>query len=132
MYMKKIFIPVVALTLLLACNSGGSKDEKTEDKKETTPEVTDISENPDYKKGLAIIAQNDCLTCHKVDEALTGPSYRDVANKYAGADTAVAYLADKIIKGGMGVWGSVYMTPHAGVSQADAEAMAKYIMLLKK
>jgi cytochrome c len=126
--MKRILIPVIALSVLIACNSGGSKDEK----KETTTEVADVSQNPDYQKGLDILAKNDCLTCHKVEEALTGPAYRDVANKYAGVDTAVAYLSAKVMKGGSGVWGSVMMIPHPGVSQADAEAMVKYILLLKK
>ena len=126
--MKRILIPVIALSVLIACNSGGSKDEK----KETTTEVADVSQNPDYQKGLDILAKNDCLTCHKVDEALTGPAYRDIANKYAGLDTAVAYLSEKVMKGGSGVWGSVMMIPHPGISQADAEAMVKYILLLKK
>ena len=130
--MKKFFLPILSFSLLIACNSGGSKEEKQTDKKETSTEVADISANPDYQKGLGILAKNDCLTCHKVDEMLTGPAYRDVANKYAGVDTAVSYLAKKIISGGSGVWGSVMMTPHPGVSQDDAEAMAKYILLLKK
>ena len=130
--MKKFFLPILSFSLLIACNSGGSKEEKQTDKKETSTEVADISANPDYQKGLGILAKNDCLTCHKVDEMLTGPAYRDVANKYAGVDTAVSYLAKKIISGGSGVWGSVMMTPHPGVSQEDAEAMAKYILLLKK
>ncbi len=117
---------------MIACNSGGSKDEKKDDQKETTTEVADVTQNPDYQKGLDILAKNDCLTCHKVDETLTGPAYRDVANKYAGADTAVSYLTEKIINGGKGVWGSVMMVPHPGISQADAEAMVKYILLLKK
>ena len=60
-----------------------------------------------------------------------GPAYLDVSNKYAGVDTAVAYLSHKVIAGGSGVWGSLAMTPHAAVSQADAEAMVKYILLLK-
>jgi cytochrome c len=127
--MKKIFIPLVALTVLIACNGGGTKDGPKEDKKESSG---DISDNPDYKKGLSLIAQNDCLTCHKIDDVLTGPSYRDVANKYAGADTAVAYLSAKIISGGNGVWGSIPMTPHPGVTKEDAESMVKYILLLKK
>jgi cytochrome c len=130
--MKRMFIPVVALSVLIACNSGGSKVETKEEKKDTVAAVVDVSQNPDYQAGLAILAKNDCLTCHKVDEALTGPAYRDVANKYAGADTAVAYLSAKVIKGGSGVWGSVMMIPHPGISQADAEAMVKYILLLKK
>lgn len=130
--MKKFFLPILSFSLLIACNSGGSKEEKQMDKKESSTEVADISANPDYQKGLGILAKNDCLTCHKVDEVLTGPAYREVANKYAGMDTAVSYLAKKIISGGSGVWGSVMMTPHPGVSQDDAEAMAKYILLLKK
>ncbi len=127
--MKKLFIPIICLTALVACNGGGSKDEK----KENGTEVTDNTKNPDYQKGLEVVAKNDCLTCHKIDETFTGPSYRDVANKYAGtSDTVVNYLSGKIISGGTGVWGSAYMTPHPGVSKEDAEAMVKYILLLKK
>ena len=55
----------------------------------------------------------------------------DVAKKYAGSDTAIAYLSHKIIAGGQGVWGTVPMTPHPAVAQADAEQMVKYILLLK-
>ncbi len=127
--MKKIFISTMALSFLVAC--GGSGGEKKEEKKEPGTEATDVSSNPDYQKGVAILAKNDCLTCHKVDEVLTGPSYRDVANKYAGSDTAVAYLASKIISGGNGVWGNTPMVPHAGISKEDAESLAKYILLLK-
>lgn len=116
---------------------GGKGDKKTGgeinpegDKKEG---VTDNSQNPDYQAGLVLVAKNDCLTCHKIDEMLTGPSYRDIANKYAGtSDTVINYLAGKIISGGNGVWGETVMTPHPGVSKEDAEAMAKYILLLKK
>jgi cytochrome c len=136
MYMKKIFLLAAVSALLISCG-GGDKDKKadgeTTQEPEKTENSTDISQNPDYQKGLDLIAKSDCLTCHKVDEKLTGPSYRDVANKYASfSDTIVTHLAGKIINGGKGVWGEVYMTPHAGLSQADAEAMVKYILLLKK
>jgi len=132
--MKKLILPIAMLCILAAC--GGGSDKKTEgEKKEDKPAVAadDISANPDYQKGLALVAGSDCLTCHKVEEKITGPSYRDVANKYAGtSDTVVTYLANKIIKGGVGVWGQTPMTAHASLSQADAEAMVKYILLLKK
>ena len=126
--MRKIVFPIAVLLVLTAC--GGKSDKKEGEQKET---VTAASDNPDYQKGLDLISKNDCLTCHKIDEVLTGPSYSDVANKYAGtSDTVVGYLAGKIISGGKGVWGEVFMTPHAGLSQEDASAMAKYILLLKK
>ena len=79
------------------------------------------------------MAKNKCLTCHAIDDKVTGPPYREVANKYANyPDTIVAHLAHKIITGGNGVWGEVFMTPHPDLSREDAEAMVKYIRLLKK
>jgi cytochrome c len=130
--MKKIILSAFVISLLTAC--GGSDEKKGGETKEAeTAKTDDLSSNPVYQKGLGLVAKSDCLTCHKVDEALTGPTYRDIANKYAGMpDTIVAHLAGKIIKGGNGVWGDTYMTPHASLSQEDAEAMVKYILLLKK
>lgn len=123
--MKKYLFIISLAAILVAC--GGSNPGN---KKQTA--ASDITENPDYKAGLALISKSDCLTCHKVDEKLTGPSYRDVANKYAGLpDTIVTHLAGKIITGGSGVWGEIMMLPHPAISQADAEAMVKYILLLK-
>ncbi len=127
--MKKIILPLVLVALLAACGgSSSSEGDKKEEKKEAS---ADPSNNPDYKKGLALVGASDCFTCHKIDEPLQGPSYKDVALKYKDAgDTIVAHLAGKIISGGTGVWGSIYMTPH-NIPQADAEAMVKYILLLK-
>lgn len=85
-----------------------------------------------HKKGLELIAKSDCLTCHKVDEKLIGPSYREVAQKYANhPDTVIHYLEGKVLKEGTGVWSNVPMTPHPTLSEADAVAMVKYVMLLK-
>lgn len=136
MKMKKITLIIAATAFLTACGGGGEKKETAETKSTETTTTTgqdDLSSNPVYQKGVELLAKSDCLTCHKVDEKLTGPAYRDVANKYAGMpDTIVTHLAGKIIKGGAGVWGEVMMTPHASLSQEDAEAMVKYILLLKK
>jgi cytochrome c len=129
--MKRIFITAIVLATFVACNSDSGSKETTATT-ETKPAETSITDNPDYAAGLELIAKSDCLTCHKVDEKLTGPSYRDVANKYASqAPAIIPTLAEKIIKGGTGVWGEVPMLPHASLSQADAETMVKYILLLK-
>lgn len=131
--MKKIFLFVSLSALLASCGGGDNKESKEKQGTTVTENKDDASSNPDYQKGLELVAGSDCLTCHKIDEKLTGPAYREVANKYAEMpDTIVAHLAGKIISGGSGVWGEVMMTPHASLSKEDAEAMVKYILLLKK
>ncbi len=128
--MRKVFIILFATsiaTAIVAC--GGSE---TKDKVVATTATPDLSSNPDYQKGLDLIAKSDCLTCHKINEKSTGPAYSEVAEKYAGAaDTTITRIAGKIISGGAGNWGAVPMTPHPQVSQTDAEQMVKYILLLK-
>ncbi len=114
-------------TVIVACGGSDTKEKAT-----ITASATDISADPNYKKGLELIGKSDCLTCHKINEKSTGPAYSDVAAKYApAADTIIQRLAGKIIKGGAGVWGTIPMTPHPQVPQADAEQMVKYILLLK-
>ena len=126
--MKKTFLIISVLGILTACG-GGEKKADTE----TTPAKTeDNSNNPDYQKGLEIASKSDCFTCHKIDEKNIGPAWRDVANKYAGQDTAVDYLAKKIIAGGSGVWGEVPMASHPAFTKEEAETVAKYVLLLKK
>jgi len=128
--MKKLFLLPV-LFLVMAC--GGGSSSKTEEPKKEEAKSDDLSKNPDYQKGLELVSKNDCFTCHQIDDKLNGPPYREVANKYAGMpDTIVTHLAHKVISGGSGVWGEIMMTPHPALSEADAEAIVKYIMLLKK
>ena len=99
----------------------------------TAPAPTgDVSSHPDYKKGLALIGQSDCLGCHKVSEKLVGPSYQDVAERYAGKPGIEDSLANKIIHGGSGNWGQAQMTPHQNLSHEDAVAMVKYVLLLNQ
>lgn len=72
--------------------------------------------------------QKNCLACHAADKKLIGPSYKDVAAKYAGQKDASDKLAQKIIKGGSGVWGAVPMPANPQVNEADAKALATWIM----
>jgi cytochrome c len=129
--MKKVLGTMVVVISLMAC--GGNKESKTaEGATKVAASTNSLADNPDYQKGLALVGKSDCLTCHKVDEKNIGPAYREVAAKYENNDENVKMLAGKIIKGGSGVWGAIPMTPHPTLSQEDAEALAKYVLLLKK
>jgi cytochrome c len=133
--MKKIVVTVFAMAALIACNNSDttSKPAETKETAEVKPAATDLSANPDYEAGLALVGNNGCFQCHKVDEPLTGPTYRQVADKYAAEGAAaIPKLAKKIIEGGSGVWGQIPMIAHPSVTQEDAEKMVKYILLLKK
>ncbi|MBP7353339.1 c-type cytochrome [Comamonas sp. UBA7528] len=80
---------------------------------------------------LALAQSKNCMACHAVDKKLVGPSYKDVAGKYAGQKDAVDKLAAKIVKGGSGVWGPVPMPANTQVSEADAKKLAAWILTLK-
>ena len=124
--MKNLVLILISLAALSACGSDAPK------KPEMAPEPkVDITANPDYQNGLDLISKSDCLTCHKIGEVLIGPPYKEVAKKYADQADAVSMLAEKIMKGGTGVWGQVPMAAHPDLSKEDAEAMVKYILLLK-
>ena len=73
----------------------------------------------------------NCMACHAVDKKLIGPSYKDVAAKYASDKDAVAKLTDKVRKGGVGVWGQIPMPANPQVSEAEAETLVKWIMATK-
>ncbi len=79
----------------------------------------------------ALATAKNCMACHATDKKLVGPSYKDVAAKYAGQKDAVDRLAAKIIKGGSGVWGPVPMPANAQVSDAEAKKLAAWVLSQK-
>jgi cytochrome c len=73
----------------------------------------------------ALAASKNCMACHAVDKKLVGPSYKDVAAKYAGQKDAVDKLAAS------GVWGPVPMPANPQVNDADAKKLAAWVLSLK-
>lgn len=67
-----------------------------------------------------------------VERKIVGPSYADVAAKYEATEENITMLAQKVIAGGVGVWGEVPMPAHPGLSEEDAKDMIRYVLLLKK
>ena len=80
---------------------------------------------------LALATSKNCMACHGVEKKVVGPSFKDVAAKYATQKDAADMLAVKIIKGGSGAWGPVPMPANAQVNPADAKKLATWILTVK-
>ena len=79
----------------------------------------------------ALMTSLGCVACHKTDAKLVGPSYQEVAKKYATQKDAQTYLAGKIMEGGSGVWGAVPMTPNKAnplVTKEKVDIMVDWIL----
>lgn len=130
--MKKYVVFAALCTAMVACGSADTKkgtEEKPAESANATPAAPAAGAN---EKGLEMIGALDCTTCHKIEEKNIGPAYRDVANKYEATEANIETLANKVIKGGSGNWGTVPMTPHPAVSLDSAKEMVRYILSLKK
>ena len=75
--------------------------------------------------------KKNCMACHALDKKLIGPAYKDVASKYAGQKDAADKLAQKILKGGSGVWGAVPMPANPQVNEAEAKQLATWVLTVK-
>lgn len=87
----------------------------------TTPALADV----------ALATAKNCTSCHAVDKKVLGPSYKEVASKYAGQADAVDKLSNKIMKGGAGVWGPVPMPANSQVNADEARKLVTWILTLK-
>lgn len=125
--MKKAVL-ILSVILLASC------DKKVEPVEATTSTETQepaVKLSP-LEEGKALVEGADCLACHKINETMIGPAYKDVAAKYENTPENIDMLADKIINGTSGVWGSVPMAPHNGLSKENAKLMAAYVLSQKK
>ena len=78
-----------------------------------------------------LLVKSNCLACHYLDKRKYGPKLNEVASKYVNDAAAAEKLAVKIKAGGTGVWGEDVMPPQPQLSDADALALAKYVLSLK-
>jgi len=78
-----------------------------------------------------LASAKNCMACHAAATKLVGPSYKDVAAKYAGQKDAADKLATKVIKGGSGAWGVVPMPANPQVSEAEAKQLVAWILAQK-
>ncbi|WDF46402.1 cytochrome C [Chryseobacterium sp. KACC 21268] len=125
--MRKVMLMMI-FAILLSCSKNENSGNKDVIVEEEVPEPKVVADP--IAEGKSLIEGSDCLGCHKVNETLIGPSYKEVAAKYENTPENVELLADQIINGSSGVWGNVPMPAH-GFSKENAKFMAQYILSLK-
>ena len=130
--MKRIicYLGITTIGVVIAA-CGSKKESKNAEEYVATESATETPAAGDaIAMGDALVKASDCKTCHHKVNKIVGPSHTDVAKKYEFTKANVDMLAQKIIKGGTGVWGEVPMSPHADISVGDAEKMARYVLSL--
>lgn len=79
----------------------------------------------------ALAQKYNCTACHQPKTKTVGPSWQDIARKYAAQKDAATQMSTKIKKGGSGVWGPVPMPPNPQVSDADLKTLVSWILTQK-
>lgn len=79
-------------------------------------------------EGKRLLLRSGCSACHSPQTKMVGPSYIDISKKYLITEVNISLLAQKVIRGGSGVWGQVPMPPHSVISRSDTKKIIKYIL----
>ena len=75
--------------------------------------------------------KSGCLGCHKADAKLVGPSFKDIAAKYAGQDGIVDQLAATVKSGSAGgKWGDTPM-PESPAPLDDIKKVISWMLTHK-
>ena len=93
--------------------------------------ITGIAVSTPVLADLKLATAKNCMACHATDKKLVGPSFKDVAGKYASQKDALERLSTKVVKGGGGVWGPVPMPANSQVSSDEAKTLVAWILTQK-
>ncbi|MGM0506789.1 MAG: c-type cytochrome, partial [Bacteroidota bacterium] len=74
-----------------------------------------------------LIEDYGCVACHAEQERSVGPSYTEIAERYAGSDVS-EQLKKKIAEGGSGTWGPVNMPANPGIPDQELDMLVQYIL----
>lgn len=69
-----------------------------------------------------------CIACHQPVAKTAGPSWKDIGARYGEGKGTAAQLAASIKNGSAGKWGAMPMPAQAQVSDADAQAIAQWLI----
>ena len=117
-----LFVSVVAILTTLTAQVGSWPAEARQTGRDGQSERANVEK---------LLSGSDCRSCHATDRKLVGPSYSDVAKKYAAQADAAEKLAHSVRQGGSGNWGNVPMTPHPDLKDDQLAQIVAWILSLK-
>ncbi|AHM61426.1 PKD domain-containing protein [Flammeovirgaceae bacterium 311] len=81
-----------------------------------------------HLQAKSLITKYNCVTCHRVDEPLIGPAFKEVAQKYRDEEKVFEILGSSITEGSAGKWGTTAMPPHPMLTQTETRQIVDYIL----
>lgn len=75
-----------------------------------------------------VLKARACTACHAVASKVVGPSFQEIGTKYASRADASAYLIGRMKEGGVGAWGQIPMPAQPALTDAEAQAVANWIL----
>jgi cytochrome c len=81
-------------------------------------------------KAAKLLAKYHCQTCHTLrTSSLPGPSYLEIAKRYASDPQAIGDLETSVVNGSSGTWGRNAM-PSTDIPNTDLQAVIVWILQL--
>ncbi len=119
------FLIFLAVAALAACSF--------DDKPTGSQENLKVSAVLKKDEAMKLAARGNCISCHKMDDRLAGPGWREVGIRYGSDPKAASLIAAHIKSGGTFGWNMGYMPLRGGSTLSDAQidALAKYIATLR-
>lgn len=106
--MKKVFVPICLFLLVSGANASSSP-------------------SFDAKAANALAVKSGCMSCHKQDKKVVGPSFNDIATRYAKESRPTSLAAKFIKEGGKGGWGPIPMPPNKKLTEAESLLLAELV-----
>lgn len=78
-----------------------------------------------------LLQAHACSGCHDAEKRVVGPSFREIAARYAGDGGAAAKLAAKVRAGGVGAWGQVPMPPAPAIPDTELRTLVDWVLAQK-
>ncbi len=87
--MKSLRLLFILVIGVVACSS----PEKNDSQKDSTPPKSMVEDKLEIPSDIkSILKRNTCLTCHRLDTKLIGPSYIDASQKLASVEEIIGLI----------------------------------------